>query len=94
MRFTSGSFRAAAGKLAELGVDFIEVAGNDEILLTLVAPQAWNYDMGTGAELFSLECLDGSGLKRVAVQAPIRALGALLRQLKAEKLQLEHLYDY
>lgn len=87
-------FTDTVPKLAELGVDFVEVAGNDEILMTLVAPQAWNYDLNAGAELFSLDCLDGSGLKRVAVQAPIRSLGAMLRQLKAQNLQLEHLYDY
>jgi hypothetical protein len=80
--------------LAAQGVDFVEIAGDGEILLSLLAPQGWAFDLAPGHELFRLAALDGSGLQRVAIQAPVRDLGRLLRQIKAEGLQLEHLYDY
>ena len=87
-------FTDTVPRLADLGVEFEEIAGNDEILLTLVAPSAWSFDLASGKELFSMRMLASPGLKRVAVQAPVKSLSSTLRQIKAEHLQLEHLYDY
>lgn len=80
--------------LAAQGVDFVEVAGNDEILVTIIAPAAWSYNLPAGRQLFTMESLTGAGLKRVAIQAPIRSLGALLRDVHAQHLRVEHLFDY
>jgi hypothetical protein len=87
-------FTDTVPRLADLGVEFEEIAGNDEILLTLVAPAAWSFDLASGRALFSMEMLASPGRKRVAIQAPVKALGAMLRKIKAEHLELEHLYDY
>lgn len=79
--------------LARAGVDFLEIAGNDEIMVTLVAPPEWEYSLTTGAPLFSMHTLHGDG-KRIAVQVPVRVLGAFLREVAQEKIRLEHLFDY
>jgi hypothetical protein len=80
--------------LARDGVDLLEVAGNDEILMTIVAPAGWNYDLGAGKPLFTMQLLNGSEFKRVAIQAPIRSLGSMLREIDSKKLRVEHLFDY
>jgi hypothetical protein len=87
-------FTDTVPKLAAEGVEFQEIAGNGEILLSLVAPRDWTFDLAAGRPLFSLETLDGPGRKRVAIQAPVIDLSRMLRQIKAENLTLEHLYDY
>ncbi len=80
--------------LARQGVQFVEIAGNDEILLTIVTPSDWTYDLADGRPLFTMELLSGVASKRVAIQAPVKSLGALLREIEAQKLNVEHLYDY
>ena len=80
--------------LAREGVQFDEIAGNDEILLTLIAPAAWNYDLTAGRPLFTMELLAGGALKRVAIQAPVKSLGQMLREIESKGLRLEHLFDY
>ena len=87
-------FTDAAPALARLGVDFDEVCGNDEILLTLLAPAGWSYDLPAGRPLFTMPLLTGDARKRVAVQAPVKDLGRILRELEPHGLKLEHLFDY
>ena len=80
--------------LARQGVEFIEIAGNDEILITVVAPAAWKYDLADGRPLFTMELLTGLEFKRVAIQAPVKSLGKMLREIEAKGLRVEHLFDY
>jgi len=80
--------------LAQQGVHFEEIAGNDEIMLTLIAPTAWRYDLSAGRPLFTMELLSGTGFERVAVQAPIKSLDQMLREIATKGLRLEHLFDY
>ncbi|HYR22081.1 MAG TPA: hypothetical protein VEP30_04030 [Chthoniobacterales bacterium] len=80
--------------LARQGVQFDEIAGNDEILLTLIAPAEWNYDLTAGHPLFIMSLLTGNSRKRVAVQAPVKSLSQILQEMDAKGLKLEHLFDY
>jgi hypothetical protein len=80
--------------LARDRLQFDEIAGNDEIMLTLVAPSEWTYDLGAGRPLFSMALLTGPAFKRVAIQVPVKALSDTLREIDAKNLRLEHLYDY
>jgi hypothetical protein len=80
--------------LARQGVQFSEVAGNDEMLVTFIAPAAWTYNLSAGHPLFTMELLGGQPLKRVAIQAPVKSLGNILREIEAQGLRLEHLFDY
>ncbi len=80
--------------LAEAELEFIDIAGNDEILITIVAPNAWAYNLSYGSELFSTSMLTDLTKKRIAIQAPVKNLSQILRQLKFERIIIEHLYDY
>lgn len=80
--------------LARAGVQFEEIAGNNEIMLTLIAPADWRYDLTAGKPLFTMKLLTGSVAQRVAVQVPVRDLGAVLREMDAKSLRVEHLFDY
>lgn len=79
--------------LAREGVRFVEIAGNDEILITIIAPQAWEYSLSDGRALFTMPILTQPGRKRVAVQVPVAALDRVLRALSGD-VTLEHIYDY
>jgi len=75
------------------GVDFVDFAGNDEILLTAVAPRDWSYDLQNGTLLFTMGMMNNSN-KRIVVQAPVRSLSEILKTLEARGVKMEHLYDY
>jgi len=87
-------FTDTVPQLARLGVEFEEIAGNDEILITIVVPSGWIYNLSAGQPLFSMELLSGEANKRVAIQTPVKSLGAMLRDIEAKQLKVEHLYDY
>jgi hypothetical protein len=80
--------------LARQGADFIEIAGNNEILVTIVAPARWTFDLSGGRMLFSMGLLNGAEAKRVAVQVPVKSLSVILREIEAKGLKVEHLFDY
>jgi hypothetical protein len=84
-------YRALTGVMAQLaarGVDFAEIAGNDDIMLTVLSdsPEL------TGA-LMSLP-RQGYDDTRHLLLVKVARLGDLLRALEAEGLRLEHIHDY
>jgi hypothetical protein len=80
--------------LVQQGAEFMDIAGNNEILLTAVAPRNWNYAPKEGVLLFTMDMMASPSQKRIVVQAPVRALGRILRTLQRGNVRLEHLYDY
>ena len=80
--------------MARQGVHFIEISGNDEILVTAVAPQAWKYDLTEGEVLFATDILTQPNLKRIAVECPVRSLHVVLNDLGNRGIKIEHVYDY
>lgn len=79
--------------LAQQGVQFIDIAGNDEILLTAIAPRDWSYNLNDGVLLFTMDMMT-SETKRLAVQAPAKSLSAIIVELQNQGVKIEHLYDY
>lgn len=79
--------------LVEQGVQFIDIAGNNEIFMTAVAPSDWNYTLSKGKLLFTMKMLN-SDSKRIAVQVPVKDLSVMLSTLLKEGVVLEHLYDF
>jgi len=90
----SQGFTDVVPGLARQGVQFNNIAGNDEILVTVVAPATWQYDLADGRALFTMELLAGSEFKRIAIQAPVKSLGRMLQEIEARGLRIEHLFDY
>ena len=81
-------------KLSKDGVHFIDIAGNDEIFLTIIAPRNWDYDLEEGRPLFSMEILTNANLKRIGVGVPVKFLNKILTTLEEQGIKIEHIYDY
>ena len=80
--------------LANSGIQFIDLAGNDEILMTVIGPRNGNPDFPGGKVLFELPVLTDSNMRRIAVQVDVRKLSEALVGLSKDSLVLEHLFDY
>lgn len=80
--------------LARNGVRFVDIAGNDEIVLTVLAPEGWTYDLSEGEGLYSQVVLTQPDLRRLVVRAPVEGLHAVLVDLETRGVRVEHLFDY
>jgi hypothetical protein len=81
--------------LLERGVRFEEIAGNREILFTLLGPQNADYNFEYGDYLFDLPILTQPGQTRAAVKVRVADLAQFFEELKTrQNLQFEHMYDY
>jgi hypothetical protein len=76
------------------GVRFLEIAGNDDILMTVLAPAGWRYDLPDGQSLFAMPILTEPARQRVAITVPVPALHRVLQGLAEQEVAVEHLYDY
>jgi len=81
--------------LLERGVRFAEIAGNDEMLFTLLGSPDAEYDFEHGEYLFDLPILTQPGLARVAIKVRVADMHLFLQELKGRsEIQFEHMYDY
>lgn len=88
------AFRESVFALARKGVLLREVAGNSTILVTSIVPQGWRYDLPAGTVLFERPILTQPGWKRIAINAPVPHLTAIVQTLQDKHYTVEHLYDY
>jgi FAD/FMN-containing dehydrogenase len=87
-------FTGAVVALAGAGVRFVEIAGNDEILLTVVAPRAWQDAGGRGRVVHEWPFLTRPEEKRVALSLPVARLHEVIPSLEREGLRIDHVFDY
>jgi hypothetical protein len=80
-------------RLAASGADLVEIAGNDDILVTVRAPAGRPPPPGT-VELLSQPLDDRAGWRRLGLGVKVERLLPLLRELRASGAELEHVYDY
>ncbi len=83
-------YRRLTGVVAQLardGVDFVEMAGNDDIMITALSPHQYPAALHSFAR-------QGYGDRRHLIALKVSDLGARLRGLAAEGLTLEHIHDY
>lgn len=78
------------------GARFYEIAGNDEILFTLLGPAQAGYQFEHGETLFKLPILTSDQkMARVAVKVRVSEMGAFFEELKQmPQVRFEHFYDY
>ena len=74
--------------LARRGVDFVEIAGNDRIMFTLLSP-----DPALPGALYS-RARQGSDDTRHLVLVDVAQLGDRLRSLATGAARVEHIHDY
>jgi hypothetical protein len=89
-------FTDRAIELTKRDVHFVQIAGNYEIMLTVIAPKNWNYDLpaSDGSLLFTENLLTQPGVKRIALECPVHSLHSVLNNLGARGIKIEHIYDY
>ena len=88
------AFTVYSQALADQGVDFTEIAGNDSfILVSVLAPDTWKPDASL-SQLLVQPILTRPGVQRALLAVPVKELAPSLRQWKAAKLQVEHVFDY
>ena len=88
------AFMVYAQALADQGVDFREIAGNSSfILVSVLAPGEWK-PAAPATSLLTQPILTRPGIQRVVMVVPVPHLAAALRQWKAARLQVEHVFDY
>ncbi|MGA3206043.1 MAG: hypothetical protein ABSF12_26415 [Bryobacteraceae bacterium] len=87
-------FTTIAEWLADRDVHFVEIAGNDEILVSAIAPRNWTYNLTAGEEAFSSELATAPESKRVAISTPVGSLHKVVNELRNRGIRVEHVYDY
>ena len=80
--------------LLDRGIPLAEIAGNREIMITVIAPKSADLDVKDAAELFSLDLDAKPGFRRAGLKARIDRLVDINRELKALGAGIEHFYDY
>lgn len=92
------AFTQMLPRLVSQGVRFSEIAGNDEIMLTVLAPSVWTYNGSDATTLFSLPILTEPGRTRFALKAPVASLHTVIESLMqlpaSDGVTVEHIYDY
>lgn len=90
-------FSEVVPRLAYAGVDFVEIAGNDDLTVSLIESSGrnWQPNAGHGGQrLFSSRVVTDPERTRAVWFMPVSELGAFLRQARDAGLGFEHLYDY
>ena len=89
-------FTAYSRWLANQGIDFREIAGNDgEVLVSLLVPSAW-MSSAPSRTLFEQPILTRPGHKRAVLAIRVNQLSALLRSFGEKRggVVVEHIYDF
>jgi FAD/FMN-containing dehydrogenase len=72
-----------------------EIAGNDDILLTGVAPADWSWHGDHGRVLYALTLPSDAGRKRITMQVHVAELLPVLATIRSEqRVVVDHIYDY
>lgn len=80
--------------LLDRGIPLAEIAGNREIMITVIAPKSSSLDVKDATELFSLDLDAKPGFRRAGLKARIDRLVDINRELKTRGASIEHFYDY
>lgn len=89
-------FTGISRKLAQRGRNFTEIAGNDDILITVLA-QARDTPVLSKLKaktLFEIPVQSRTGWRRIGLDLKVVDLMALMRALDGSGIEFEHVYDY
>lgn len=88
------AFTTVVTALVRQGVRFVDIAGNDTIVVTAIVPRDWTYRLTDGTVAFEAALLTNPAAKRIVVTAPVQALHVILPGLERHGATIEHLHDY
>lgn len=87
-------FTPVASIISQRGVRFVEIAGNSQITVSVLAPKTWRDD-GFGIQaLFTMPVLTRPDVYRVVLRSDVTALSQALIALPSSGAVVEHVYDY
>lgn len=84
-------FTDLAGKMARAGTELVEIAGNDDIFVTLLLP---SNAKPASTPMLTMPLADQPGWQRVGVTVKVPQLLPLIRDTTARGGRVEHVYDY
>ena len=88
-------FAEAAREVTNKHFAFSEIAGNHSaILVTLVAPRTKTLNFPPARLLFIQPLASKPGWQRVALVVPVPELHVLIKEVAAQSLAVEHIFDY
>jgi hypothetical protein len=90
-------YEAFTGRVLSLlrqGVRFRDIAGNDEIVITVLAPAGWSVDNLNAFTVVDERVLTDVTTRRVALRVPVKELHTVVPGIEAGGARVEHLYDY
>lgn len=88
------AFSGTALALIAQNVRFRDIAGNDEILITVLARRGIPFDVPQTRLVLAAPVLTDPTMQRLAFSVPVTALNEVVAHLGRERAILEHLYDY
>jgi hypothetical protein len=89
------SFSVTAAVLAKCGCIFKEVAGNSSAILITVRVPADSFLTFAGTQIIFTQVIASKpSEKRIALTVPVSGLSELLKQLDAEHVFIEHIFDF
>jgi len=80
-------------RLIDRGISFVEIGGNDEIMVTVLSPAEVTAPEGARA-LFSYPLPADPETRRTGLTVAVRKLHTVLPALAKAGARLEHVYDY
>jgi hypothetical protein len=80
-------------KLADANLPLLEIAGNDDIFLTVLMPVG-RQPAQAAAQLMAMPLGDRPGWQRVGLTTKVPHLLALMRAVRRSGGEVEHVYDY
>ncbi len=87
-------FTETVTKMTRSGMQFKNIAGNNEILVTAVTPKQWRFNNKYGQLIFTVNILTQPTLHRIAIRVHSKSLLSTLRYLQDSNVKIEHVYAY
>lgn len=88
------AFTDMVPKLVENGIQFIDIAGNDRIFITVIVPENAEVSFESSKELFKMPTLSDKSKIRYGVDVPVKDLFYVILEINRNNWELEHIYDY
>ena len=87
-------FTRTALAMNALGIRFLDIAGNDEILITVLARRGTSREVPYARLVAAKSILTDPTMQRLAFTIPVSSLRDVSEHLAREHAVIEHLYDY
>jgi hypothetical protein len=87
-------FTNVVKQLSDKNIKFIEIAGNDEILLSIIIPDKIELKNKDALYLFNMPIVIRTQDKRAVLVTKVNTLLEIVKSLEKQGIKLEHVYDY